>query len=61
MQGYSLRQTLDRNIIQHAYDVNKREHLSYRLDQIVGAGVSNQTFSPRYEIELGSGPIKTLA
>jgi predicted nucleotidyltransferase component of viral defense system len=58
IEAYSLRRTADGNIVLHGYDVNKHGHRSYRVDQIGGARVSNQTFIPRYEIELSpKGPL----
>ena len=39
-------------IVLHGYDVHKQGHSSYRVDLIRDARVSNQTFIPRYEIEL---------
>jgi hypothetical protein len=52
IEAYSLRRTADGNIVLHGYDVNKQGHRSYRVDLIRDARVSNQTFIPRYEIEL---------
>ncbi len=58
IEAYSLRRTAEGNIILHAHDVNKNGHRSYRVDQIISARVSNQTFIPRYEIELSpQGPL----
>ena len=52
IEAYSLRRTAEGNIVLHGYDVNKQGHRSYRVDLIRDARVSNQTFIPRYEIEL---------
>ena len=52
IEAYSLRRTADGNIVLHGHDVSKQLHRSYRVDRISGARVSNQTFIPRYEIEL---------
>lgn len=58
IEAYSLRGTADGNIVLHGYDVNKQGHRSYRVDLIRDARVSNQTFIPRYEIELTpKGPL----
>jgi predicted nucleotidyltransferase component of viral defense system len=52
IEPYSLRRTKDGNIILHAYNLDKGEHRGYRVDRIQGAQVTNQTFIPRFEIEL---------
>lgn len=58
IEPYSLRRTADNNIILHAHNINKGEHRSYRVDRIQGAQVTNQTFVPRFEIELTpTGPV----
>lgn len=58
IEAYSLRRTRDGNIILHAHDVDKNDHRSYRLDRIEGAQVTNQTFAPRFEVELTpTGPV----
>lgn len=58
IEPYSLRRTKDGNFILHAHDTHKDEHRSYRVDRIQGAQVTNQSFVPRFEIELTSaGPV----
>jgi predicted nucleotidyltransferase component of viral defense system len=58
IEPYSLRQTRDGNIVLHAYNLDKGEHRSYRVDRITGARAVNQTFVPRYAVELTpSGPV----
>jgi hypothetical protein len=58
IEPYSLRQTQDGNIVLHAWNTEKNEHRSYRVDRIQGARVTNQTFLPRYALELGpQGPL----
>ncbi len=52
IEAYSLRRTAESNLVLHAINVDKGEHRSYRVDRIQGARVTNQSFSPRYEIEL---------
>ncbi len=55
---YSLRRTLDGNIILHAYDTGKTGHRSYRVDRIQGAQSTAQSFVPRYAVELTpAGPV----
>ena len=58
IEPYSLRRTQDGNIILHAWNLDKNEHRSYRVDRIDGARTTNQTFSPRYAVELTpAGPV----
>ncbi|TGQ46935.1 WYL domain-containing protein [Mesorhizobium sp. M00.F.Ca.ET.216.01.1.1] len=58
IEPYSLRQTQDRNVLLHAWNVDRNEHRSYRVDRIEGARSTNQTFTPRYAIELTpAGPV----
>jgi len=58
IEPYSLRRTKGENIILHAWNVDKNEHRSYRVDRIQGARATNQIFTPRYAIELTpSGPV----
>ncbi|MEZ5895382.1 MAG: nucleotidyl transferase AbiEii/AbiGii toxin family protein [Parvularculaceae bacterium] len=52
IEPYSLRRTQDGNIVLHAYNADKNEHRSYRVDRIEGARVTDRTFTPRYAIEL---------
>lgn len=52
IEPYSLRRTQDGNILLHAFNTDKGEHRSYRVDRMSAARVTNQTFVPRYEIEL---------
>jgi hypothetical protein len=53
-----LRRTLDGNILLHAFNADKREHRSYRVDRIAAARTTHQTFVPRYAIELSpQGPM----
>ncbi len=58
IEPYSLRETRDGNIILHAWNVDKNQHRSYRVERIQGAQSTSQSFVPRYEIELTpSGPV----
>ncbi len=58
IEPYSLRQTQDGNIILHAWSVDSNAHRSYRVDRIQGARTTDQTFSPRYAVELTpTGPV----
>ncbi|MCY4419992.1 MAG: WYL domain-containing protein [Gammaproteobacteria bacterium] len=52
IEPYSLRRTKSGNIILHAHNLDKDEHRGYRVDRILGANVTNQTFRPRFLIEL---------
>lgn len=59
IEPYSLRRTSEDNVILHAWDVNSHGHRSYRVDRIQGAKTTNQSFVPRYEVELTpSGPVR---
>lgn len=59
IEPYSLRRTQDGNILLHAFNTDKGEHRSYRVDRMSAARVTNQTFVPRYEIELApQGPVR---
>ena len=58
IEPYSLRRTREGNIVLHAHNVVKDAHRSYRVDRIQGAQVTNQTFIPRFQIELSpTGPV----
>ena len=58
IEPYSLRETREGHFILHAHNRNKDAHRSYRLDRIEGASVTNETFVPRFAVELAhSGPI----
>ncbi len=52
IEPYSLRRTQDGNIVLHAWNTDKNEHRSYRVDRIQGARTTNQSFVPRYAVEL---------
>ena len=58
IEPYSLRKTRAGNILLCALRHNSGENRNYRIDRIQGAEVTNETFIPRYTIELTpSGPI----
>ena len=58
IEPYSLRRTLDDNIVLHAYDTRRMGHRSYRVDRIQDAQVTSQSFVPRYAVELSPvGPV----
>ncbi len=58
IEPYSLRRTQDENIVLHAWNTDKNEHRSYRVDRMQGARVTNHTFVPRYAVELSpQGPV----
>lgn len=58
IEPYSLRRTQEGNVILHAVRAQNQQHRSYRLDRILGAQATRQTFVPRYAIELTpSGPL----
>ena len=58
IEPYSLRRTQEGNIILHAWNVDRKAHRSYRVDGIQGARATDQTFTPRYAVELNpAGPV----
>ena len=58
IEPYSLRKTRAGNILLCALRHDSGENRNYRIDRIQGAEVTNETFIPRYTIELTpSGPI----
>lgn len=58
IEPYSLRQTSEGNYVLHAVRSDSGAHRSYRVDRLQGASVTNQTFAPRYLIELTpAGPL----
>lgn len=58
IEPYSLRRTQAGDILLHALRADGSGHRSYRVDRINGARTTNQTFVPRYAVELTpSGPI----
>ena len=58
IEPYSLRQTKDGNIILCAWNIDKDEDRSYRIDRIQGAHFTDQVFKPRYAVELTpKGPV----
>lgn len=58
IEPYSLRQTSEGNFVLHAIRNDSGEHRCYRVDRIQGALVTQQTFNPRYLVELSSeGPL----
>ncbi len=61
VEPYSLRRTLDGNLVLHALRADTGEHRSYRVDRIQGARATDQAFVPKYAIELTPmGPLPVL-
>lgn len=52
IEPYSLRRTKSENILLYAVKSQTGETRSYRVDRIEGASVTNQVFTPRYQVEL---------
>ena len=52
VEPYSLRRTASGEIVLHVEKTGARGHRSYRADRIRGAKITNETFVPRYLIEL---------
>jgi hypothetical protein len=62
IEPYSLRQTAEGNFVLHAIRREDGQHRSYRIDRMQGAQVTNQSFTPRYIVELTSdGPLPYAA
>ena len=58
IEPYSLRRTQEGNVLLHAVRWQNQQHRSYRVDRIQGARVTQQTFTPRYAVELmPTGPL----
>lgn len=58
IEPYSLRRTMDGNLLLHALHAGTDEHRSYRVDRITSVAVTRHPFSPRYAIELSAtGPL----
>lgn len=58
IEPYSLRETAEGNYVLHAIRCDSGEYRNYRVDRIQGASVTQQTFIPRYLVELSSeGPL----
>ena len=58
IEPYSLRRTLQGNLLLHAVKHETGEARSYRIDRIQGAEISNVSFVPSYLVELTpSGPL----
>ena len=63
IEPYSLRRSQAGDILLYAVRSADGESRSYRLDRILGAVVTDQSFAPRYEVELTPadvGPIPSL-
>ena len=52
IEPYSLRRTQTGNILQHATRSSDDEDRSYRIDRMQGAKTTQQSFVPRYMVEL---------
>jgi len=60
IEPYSLRRTQAGDIVLHAVRADNQLHRTYRADRIRGAHATQQTFAPRYAVELTPmGPIST--
>lgn len=58
IEPYSLRQTAEGNFVLHAVRRDSGESRSYRVDRMQGARVTDQSFVPRYLVELtATGPM----
>lgn len=60
IEPYSLRRTSEGNVLLYAVRTSTGEIRAYRVDRIQGAKVTQQTFTPRYAVELSpSQPLRT--
>ena len=58
IEPYSLRRTRDGNLLLYAVKHDTGEDRSYRVDRIQAAKTTNESFTPKYSVELAaSGPI----
>lgn len=59
IEAYSLAQTQAGDVILHTHDRGPNAHRGFRIDRIDGARVTNQSFEPRFQIELApEGPVR---
>ena len=62
VEPYSLVQTAAGDVLLHTHDRTRDAHRSLRIDRIEGARVTNQSFTPRYQIELSpQGPVRVAS
>ena len=62
VEPYSLRRTMDENLVLYAYERDSAQIKAFRVDRIEGIEVTNTPFVPRYVVELsGAGPISAAA
>ena len=54
VEPYSLRKTPNGDVILHIEKAGMNEHRTYRVDRIMGAQVTGESFIPRHEIELSA-------
>jgi len=58
IEPYSLRRTQEGNVLLHAVRFQNRQYRTYRVDRILAARITQQTFTPSYEVELTpTGPL----
>ena len=62
VEPYSLAQTAAGDILLHTHDRAHDAHRTLRIDRIEGARVTNQSFTPRYQIQLSpQGPVRVAS
>ena len=54
VEPYSIARTIAGEILLHTHDRTRDAHRSLRIDRIEGARVTDQSFTPRHQIELSS-------
>ncbi len=62
VEPYSLRRTLAGNIVLHAFDRDRDDHRTFRVDRLFGVNVTSTPFKPRYQVEfVQTGPVHAPA
>ena len=62
VEPYSLAQTAAGDVLLHTHDRTRDAHRKFRIDRIEGVRVTNQSFTPRYQIELSpKGPVRVAS
>ncbi len=58
VEPYSLRRTLDGEIILHTFDRNRNAHRTFRINRVLGITITSTPFTPRYQVEFAQ--VKTI-
>jgi hypothetical protein len=60
IEPYSLRRTQEGSVLLHAVLFRNQQYRTYRVDRILGARITQQTFTPTYGIELTPTGLLTI-